>query len=96
MTKLSEDKIAQLGRLARIGLKDKDHKRLVGELEPVLSHVQTLQQIDTVNVPVTSQVTDLTDVWREDEVKPELYSRDHLLANAPETKGGYIKVKRVL
>lgn len=96
MTQLSKDKIAQLGHLARIGLKEKDHNRLAGELEPVLNHVQALQQIDTDNVPVTSQVTDLVDVWREDEVKPELYSQEQLLANAPEIEDGYIKVRRVL
>lgn len=95
MTKLTAQKVAELGHLARIGLDESDHKRLATELEPVLDHVETLRQIDTTNVATTSQVTGLEDVWREDVVSSD-YSRDELLSNAPATEDGYIKVRRVL
>lgn len=95
MTKLTSQKVAELGYLARIGLNEADHKRLSTELEPVLDHVETLRQIDTTNVDTTSQVTGLRDVWREDVVREEC-SRDDLLRNAPATEDGYIKVRRVL
>ena len=96
MTNLSKDRIAELGHLARVGLSDDIQQKLAVQLDSVLEHVQTLQQIDTSGVETTSQVTELEDIWREDAVKEQTVSREELLQNAPATEDGYIKVRRVL
>ncbi len=96
MTRISRDDITKLGRLARIGISDDVARTLAPQLDSILDYVARLQEVDTEHTETTNQVTGLRDVWREDAVVPSEYSREELLANAPATEDGYIKVRRVL
>lgn len=96
MAKVSTETIEHLARLARIAISAKEAESLRGELDAILGYVEKLQKVDTKGSKITSQVTGLKDVWRKDEAKPSSLSREELLANAPQTKDGYIKVKKVL
>lgn len=96
MAEISKKKILYLGKLARIGLSDRDAKKLTANLDEILGYVNKLQKVKTVGLTQTNQVTGLTDVWRKDEPAKQKLGRDALLANAPMTKDGYIKVPKVL
>lgn len=96
MTKISKEEITHVAELARIELVRGEIETVAGEVSSILTFVESLQAVDTKGVESTSQVTKLTDVWREDEVKDCEISRDQLLANTPLTQDGYIKVKKVL
>lgn len=96
MNELTQADIAKLGELARIGVPAAIAETLAPQLGEILSYVAQLQNVDTGDTTTTSQVTGLTDVWREDEVRPCGIPPERLLQNAPEVQDGYIKVKRVL
>lgn len=96
MVQITEDGIAKLGKLARIGISDEVAQTLAPQLTRILDYIAQLQTVDTRDAELTNQVTDLTDIWREDRVIPSRYSREELLRNTPETKDGYIKVRRIL
>jgi len=96
MSKITDDEVKRLAVLARIGLSDDEVRRLAGELDQIVGFVKKLQAVTTKDVPPTSQVTGLIDVWRADESKPSPVSQTDLLQNAVETQDGYIKVRRVL
>ncbi len=96
MAKLSISDIQKIALLARIELVDSEQELLSVQLSSILDFVEELQSIDTNSVEETSQVTGLTDIWREDVVKPCDLTRDQLLANTPMSENGYIKVRRVL
>jgi aspartyl-tRNA(Asn)/glutamyl-tRNA(Gln) amidotransferase subunit C len=96
MTRISRDDITKLGHLARIGISEEVAGTLAPQLDSILDYVARLQEVDTEAVETTNQVTGLGDVWREDEVIPSHHSRAALLANAPATQDGYIRVRRVL
>ena len=96
MAKLSKDEIQRIAILARLGLDDAELSAMMTQLSSILEFVNVLQNTDTSSVEATSQVTGLVDVLRDDEVKPCGISRDQLLANAPDTEKGFVKVKRVL
>lgn len=96
MTKLRSDNIRKLGELARIGISEEVATTLSPQLTQILNYVEQLQSVNTDNIKVTSQVTELKDIWRQDEVRPSSISRDELLKNTPYTQDGYIKVRRVL
>ena len=96
MPKISTDEVAHIAHLARIALSGSETKQMATELAAILGYVEKLNSVDTKNVKTTSQVTGLTDVWRKDEVKKSPLSRDELLANAPDVKDGFIRVKKVL
>ena len=95
MSKIGTTQVERIARLARIHLTPEEVAKMSAELGTIVEFVEQLQSIDVSEVPPTDQVTGLEDVWREDEVKP-YGDRDALLKNAPQSKDGYIVVKRVL
>ena len=96
MSKITEAEVERVAKLARIGVTPAEAKSLAGELDAIVGFVEQLQTVDIEGVEPTDQVTGLENVLRDDIVKPATQSRAELLANAPESKDGYIVVKRVL
>lgn len=96
MSKLSIDEIKNVAKLARISLSDKELDKMSVEASSILEFVETIQNTNTDGVKATSQVTGLTDVWRDDEVRKSKVTPRDLLAGAPYTQDGYIKVRKVL
>ena len=96
MEKLSLDVIQKVALLARIELSDDELVVASTEISSILDFVDTIQNTDTAGVEPTSQVTGLTDVWREDLVEKCSIAPKLLLASAPDMQDGYIKVKKVL
>ncbi len=96
MSKFSSQDVQRLGLLARTAISDDQAAELAPQLESILDYVAKLSSVDTTDTEITTQVTGLVDVWREDEVKSSKLSREELLQNAPSTQDGYIKVRRVL
>ena len=96
MSKLSIDEIKNVAKLARISLSDKELDKMSVEASSILEFVETIQNTNTDGVIATSQVTGLTDVWRDDEVRKSKVAPKDLLAGAPDTQDGYIKVRKVL
>jgi aspartyl-tRNA(Asn)/glutamyl-tRNA(Gln) amidotransferase subunit C len=83
--------------LARIALTPEEIERFTGQLSVVLQAVERLKDVDTEKVSPTASVLPVSNVMREDEIRPGL-SRDEALANAP--KGGrdgeFFRVQAVL
>ncbi len=96
MSKLSISNIQNIAKLARIELDAKEAESMGLEASSILEFVEIIQSTDTSGEIPTSQVTGLTDVWREDVVRPCTIAPKELLANAPELQDGYVKVKKVL
>lgn len=96
MAKLTKQEIEHVAKLAHIGLTEKETGNMATQLSSILDFVELIQNTDTSSVEPTDQVTGLSDVWREDEVIDCKLTRDQLLANAPATENGYIKVPKVL
>lgn len=95
MSQIGTEQIKKLAELSKIKLSDEEVASLSVELGAIVGFVEQLQKTDTTKIEPTNQVTGLSDVWRSDEVKP-FPGRAALLANAPMSQDGYIKVKRVI
>ena len=96
MSKLSNDEVARIARLAYITLKKEEEIAVTEKLQSILGFVDDLQSVDMSGIDPTSQVTGLVDVLREDVVERCKIPRDELLARAPMHEDGHIKVKRVI
>ena len=83
--------------LARIALTSDEVERFTGQLSVVLQAVERLKEVDTEKVSPTASVLPVSNVMREDEIRPGL-SREDALGNAP--KGGrdgeFFRVQAVL
>ncbi|HVY68181.1 MAG TPA: Asp-tRNA(Asn)/Glu-tRNA(Gln) amidotransferase subunit GatC, partial [Patescibacteria group bacterium] len=92
---LSKDEVLRIAALARIELKPAEVDRLQQQLSAVLDYVEELKKVDTAGLPEISQVTGLVNVQREDKPLAAANHRE-ILAQAPEIKDGYFKVKAIL
>lgn len=96
MSKIGIDQVERLAKLARIGITQEQAASLAVELGQIVGLVEQLQAVELGDTKPTDQVTGLENVMRPDVVRQAIQSRDALLANAPESRDGYIVVKRVL
>jgi aspartyl-tRNA(Asn)/glutamyl-tRNA(Gln) amidotransferase subunit C len=93
--KLTREEVLHIARLARIALTEEEITRLSGQLSSLLENFQVLQEVNTDNVPPTSQSVELRSVMREDVILPSL-SPDDVLSNAPRREDEYFRVRAVL
>ena len=74
-----------------------EEKTLEKGFEQTLKVIDQLNELDTSQVKPTSQVTGLTNVWREDKVdKSRMLTQKQALSNAKKTHKGYFVVPAVI
>lgn len=96
MTQISVDDVRHLAQLSSLQLADDEIAALRSDLERILGYIEQLSELDTTGVEPTYQVTDLKNVWRNDEIDDYGISRDKLLALAPAAEQDQVKVPKVL
>ncbi len=94
MAKITNEKVEDISKLARLALDEKEKEKLTKQLGSVLEYFSKLDTADTSNVSVIKQINQMENVVRADKIG-EKWSREDLLKNSPEQKGGFIKVKAV-
>ena len=92
---LTDEQVQHVAMLARLGLNDAERARMREQLSTILAHIDQLRELDLAAIPPTAQVIPLDPVRREDEVRPSL-TVEQVLANAPRSENGFIKVRAVL
>ncbi len=95
MSAISADQVAHLARLARIDLTDDERLRLAGQLDGILDAVAQVQQAAGPDVPATSHPLPLTNVFRDDEVRPSL-GVEAALSGSPAHEQDRFRVPRIL
>lgn len=96
MTQISRDDVQHLAQLSSLQLADDEVNDLQQDISNILGYVEQLSELDTSGVEPTYQVTDLENVWRNDEVIEYGVSREQLLALAPAQANHSVKVPKVL
>ena len=92
---LTEEEVRKIADLCRIGLTDAEVQKFQKELSVVLDYVSELNKVDTTGIEEISQVTGLENIVREDTAEYS-ESRDAIIANFPENKDGFLKIKSIL
>jgi aspartyl-tRNA(Asn)/glutamyl-tRNA(Gln) amidotransferase subunit C len=93
--KIDAKTASYLASLSNISLSDAELGNLTADLEKIIEYIGELGQLDTSGVEPTYQVTGLANVWREDEIQPQL-PREKLLSLAPQRTDQAVKVPKVL
>lgn len=96
MTEISRDDVLRLAQLSSLALDDQEITDLQTDIGNILGYIEQLSQVDTSGVEPTYQVTDLENVWRTDTIDDYGIDREALLALAPASQNGQIKVPKVL
>ena len=92
-----EEKVRYAARLARIKLTDEEVGLFSRQLDGILGYVDKLnRKLDIQGkTPPMSHPHEASNSYRADEVKPSL-SPEKVLANAPQKKGDFFKVPRII
>jgi len=93
--KMKMKDLEYLAELSQFALCGPEKENCLAAFEGVLRFTERLRGLDTQNVPPTTFVLPLFNVFRQDEALPGL-SREEALANAPEQDNGYFIVPRIL
>jgi aspartyl-tRNA(Asn)/glutamyl-tRNA(Gln) amidotransferase subunit C len=91
LTKKDTEKVAAL---AKLSLTPEQVDKFTAQLSETLESVEVLETLPTKNIPGTSQVTGLVNIFREDVVVPSM-TRENMLSNAKHTHNGYFLVPYV-
>jgi aspartyl-tRNA(Asn)/glutamyl-tRNA(Gln) amidotransferase subunit C len=109
--KVTEKDVTYVADLANLELSEQERARMVRDLNSILGYVDSLNELDTTDVPPMAQVSDrfgLDDskrgsdrfayASREDVHQGLRKSLSHevALANAPDTDGTFFKVPKVI
>jgi aspartyl-tRNA(Asn)/glutamyl-tRNA(Gln) amidotransferase subunit C len=92
---ITREEVAHLADLARIDLSDAELDHLAPQLSVILESIASIQGVAGDDVPPTSHALPLTNVYRDDVVRPGL-TAEEALAGAPEVELQRFKVPRIL
>lgn len=92
---LEQKDIAKLAALARIDISSEEQKSLLAEIQSILKYVEQVQDVKAAEGPREAGAH--RNVMRGDTNPHESgIHTDMLLAEAPGTENGYVKVKKIL
>ena len=93
--RITEELVAHVGRLARLGISPAEMASLEGHFEKVLEFVKVLDGLDLSHVDPSIFPLATTNVFREDELRESLPVAE-ALRNAPAQRDGQFLVPRIV
>ncbi len=93
--KISEGEVQYVAKLARLKLDEPQIHAMAETLSEILTYMDTLNEVDTSNIPPTSHVVKMDTVFREDNVQASL-PLDDALQNAPDRVGSFYRVPKII
>jgi aspartyl-tRNA(Asn)/glutamyl-tRNA(Gln) amidotransferase subunit C len=80
--KISSAEVEKVSLLARLLLEENELSRMTGQMGDILAYMDLLSEVDTDRVEPMAHAMDVSDVFRDDIVRPSL-DRDRALRSAP-------------
>jgi len=95
MPDITRAEVAHLADLARIDLSDAELDHLAPQLAVILDSIKSINDVAAQDVPPTSHALPLSNVFRDDVVRPGL-TAEEALSGAPEVEQQRFMVPRIL
>ena len=87
--------VKKIASLSKIKVKDDQVDKFSNELSKIITWVEKLNEVETENVIPITNPSDIKIPFREDKVDGGKIE-EKILKNAPEKKGGYFIVPKVI
>lgn len=87
--------VSYVAHLARLHLSEAEVGRLQAQLEDIVGYVHKIGDLDVSRIEPTSHTRLVTNVFREDAVKPGL-PHEAVMANAPAGRDGQFVVPKIV
>lgn len=92
---ITKNDVKKIASLAKLSLSNSEMERMTKDMTQILEYVEKLNELDLKDVEATSHAVAVTNVFREDKVKPSPV-KDEALKQAPEKEGNLFRVPRVI
>ncbi len=93
--KISKEEVLHVAKLARLSFSEKEIGIFTHQLNQILIYMEKLNEVDTSKIEPTYHALEITNVFREDDIKPSL-DKEKVLSNAPKKDRDMIVVPRVI
>ena len=95
MMAISIKDVEYVAELCQLAFTEEEKAAYAETLSSILDYMEQLQSLDTADVEPTSHVLPLTNVFREDVIRPCL-DREKALANAPDRTEDCFLVPKIM
>ena len=92
---LTAEEVLKVAKLANLRIGEQEMAKTAKDLSAILGHIEQLGKLDTADVPPTSHVIGVENVFREDAVTAR-FDPAKSLANAPAQSKNYFSVPRII
>lgn len=92
---ISSQEVEYVAHLARLEISDQEKEKLTSQLNDILLYIDQLNELDTKGVEPMSHAMAVTNAFREDKVV-ESIGTEKSLANAPDARGEFFRVPKVI
>ena len=92
---ISKEELKHIASISRINITEDKLDSYVEAISNVLDVANKIKEVNTDNIKETTHISENTNVFRKDEIKPS-YSRDEILKNAPTKESGCISLPKVV
>ncbi|MDZ4164298.1 MAG: Asp-tRNA(Asn)/Glu-tRNA(Gln) amidotransferase subunit GatC [Smithellaceae bacterium] len=93
--KITREEVAHVAHLARLEFREEEMGDFTFQLNRILAYMDKLNELDTGDVPPMTHALALSNAFREDQATPSL-PEEAPLANAPDPRGRFYSVPRVI
>ncbi|MCI6011901.1 MAG: Asp-tRNA(Asn)/Glu-tRNA(Gln) amidotransferase subunit GatC [Firmicutes bacterium] len=92
---ITKELVGYVAELSRIELDEAQTEKMQQELGAIVEYMDILSTLDTTETEPLSHIFAITNVMREDEVRPSADNED-IMKNLPETEDGMPVVPRTI
>ncbi|BAZ79509.1 Asp-tRNA(Asn)/Glu-tRNA(Gln) amidotransferase subunit GatC [Sphaerospermopsis kisseleviana CS-549] len=92
---IDREQVHKVANLARLELTPEEEEKFTTQLGSILEYIEQLSELDVADVPPTTRAIDVSNITREDILKPYT-NREGILNSAPEQEGDFFKVPKIL
>ena len=93
--KITREEVEHVAKLARLELRPEEVEKITAQLDTILNYAAKLDELDTGGVAVTTHTQNISNAFREDEVRESL-DRQKVLANGPRQNDEAFVVPRII
>ena len=95
MTKISNEEVKKVAKLARLELNENEVNNHAKQLEKILDYIKQLEKINTENIPCTTRAIEVVNAFRKDEHE-NYENSEQLLDLAPSREDKFFKVPKII
>lgn len=93
--KLTTSEVEYVAKLARLDVTDTEKEKFTAQLNDILLYIDKLNELDTAGITPMTHAIAVTNAFREDTVRASL-GTEKALANAPDARGEFFRVPKVI